>query len=62
MKHTLIITTAAAILTYIFIAFVSWNWDIASWKSADRGAVVFMALLVAVLSPVIRVMIRDLKD
>ena len=61
MKHVLN-TALAVIISYAIMAFITWDWNIATWEHYERVGMVTILLLVWLIIKLVETADRSLND
>lgn len=61
MKH-LLKTAFAVIISYVIMAFITWDWNIATWEHYERVGMVTISLLVWLIIKLVETADRSLND
>jgi hypothetical protein len=61
MKHVLN-TALAVIISYAIMAFITWDWNIATWEHYERVGMVTISLLVWLIIKLVETADRSLND
>ena len=61
MKH-LLKTILLLLISYVIVAFITWNWDITSWKYCERACMLAITLLAWFITLLIETADKNLND